>query len=59
MTLDEINSKEAKKNEAFKRWIGDSSQFFNLPIHQQQMLIDYVSSLHAEIADLESDLHRK
>lgn len=58
VTLSEINSKEERQNKAFKKWISDNNQFFNLPFSQQQMLCDYVEGLNREIADLESDKHR-
>ena len=58
MTLDEIEKREEFGVLAFRRWIADNREFFNLPPSQQENLIDYVAGLHSEIADLQAELYR-
>ena len=54
----EINENEGRQNAAFKKWIANGRQFFNIPESQQKNLCDYVEGLHREIADLQAEIIR-
>ena len=58
MNLVEVDENEEKQNAAFKKWIANNKQFFNIPQSQQKNLCDYVEGLHREIADLQSEIIR-
>lgn len=59
MTLDEINAKEKKENEAFLNWIKSPS--FQLQSHTQRTtdLELYMIAKNREIGDLEAEVNAK
>lgn len=48
----QIKKEEQMQVDAFKVWIRNSKEFPNIPKQKRQELVEYVTALHKEIADL-------